>query len=90
MHDAGGWRSNYVMPTQADTYVAAYRRWFDAAGPPPYASAALDHFRRMPLDKKDLLDRYRQHTAYPRSGSNPASSLDVTEPGGSRWPVPAP
>lgn len=25
--DMGGWRSNYVLPTGADTYVSAYRRW---------------------------------------------------------------
>ena len=60
----GGWRANYVMPTPADTYVSAYRRWFDAAGPPPHAAHARDFFASAPLSKADLLDRYAQHTAH--------------------------
>jgi hypothetical protein len=60
----GGWRASYVTPTPADTYVNAYRRWFDAAGPPPYAAHAVDALRGKPLDKAQLLDRYTQHTAH--------------------------
>ena len=37
VHQLGGWRNNYVMPTRADTYVAAFRRWYDRVGAPPYA-----------------------------------------------------
>ena len=62
--DVGGWRGNYVTPTAADAYVNAYRAWFDAAGPPPHAAHAVDHFRSAPLDKAALLDRYSQHTAH--------------------------
>ena len=62
--DVGGWRGNYVTPTAADAYVNAFRAWFDAAGPPPHAAHAVDHFRSAPLDKAALLDRYSQHTAH--------------------------
>lgn len=64
VEDAGGWRRRYKLPTGADMYVAAYRRWYDAAGPPPHASHAVDHFRTTPLDKTALLDRHAQHTAH--------------------------
>ena len=64
----GGWRANYVMPTTADAYVSAYRRWFDAAGPPPHAPHAVDTLQAAlsaaPLDKAALLDRHSQHTAH--------------------------
>ena len=64
--DVGGWRGKggYVTPTSADAYVRAYRRAFDAAGPVPHASSAVDFFRQGPLDKTELLDRYTQHTAH--------------------------
>lgn len=63
----GGWRASYVTPTPADAYVNAYRRWFDAAGPPPYAAHAVDALRGRPLDKTHLLDRHAQHTAHCKS-----------------------
>ena len=62
--DRGGWRSNYVLPTSADTYVSAYRRWYDEAGPPPHAPHAVDHLRGRPPEKGALLDRHSQHTAH--------------------------
>ena len=62
--DVGGWRKNYVTPTGADTYVNAYRRAYDAAGPAPHAQHAVDFFRQSPLSKEALLDRYTQHTAH--------------------------
>ena len=64
MSDAGGWRGNYVTPAKADTFVTAYRRWFDGAGPPPYQPHAVDYFRQAPLSKEALLDRHSQHTAH--------------------------
>lgn len=69
VNDKGGWRANYVMPTSADTYVSAYRRWYDAAGPPPHAAHASDHLHAAPLDKEKLLDRLSQHTAHCKSCS---------------------
>lgn len=60
----GGWRNSYIMPTPADTYINAYRRWFDAVGPPPYAAHSVDALHGRPLDKAYLLDRYAQHTAH--------------------------
>jgi hypothetical protein len=64
--DVGGWKGNYVMPTAADTYVTAYRRWFDLAGAPPHAAASADAYRRMldgaAPDKASLLNRQAQHT----------------------------
>ena len=47
--------------------MSAYRRWYDAAGAPPYAKYAVDTFRSTPLDKAALLDRYSQHTAHCKS-----------------------
>ena len=69
VHDMGGWRPNYVMPTGADTYVSAYRRWYDAAGPPLHAAHAVDHLQAAPLDKAALLDRFSQHTSHCKSCS---------------------
>lgn len=66
MRDQGGWRGpkGYVTPTPADTYVNAYRKWFDAVPAPPYAEHSTDHLRGLPLSKEALLDRYSQHTAH--------------------------
>eukprot|EP00929_Paragymnodinium_shiwhaense_P089882 TRINITY_DN50091_c0_g1_i1.p1 TRINITY_DN50091_c0_g1~~TRINITY_DN50091_c0_g1_i1.p1 ORF type:complete len:624 (+),score=136.66 TRINITY_DN50091_c0_g1_i1:67-1938(+) len=74
VHDVpGGWKKNYVMPTAADTYVTAYRRWFDSVPAVPHDEHAVDAHRSLGLaagaivDKSFLLDRYAQHTAHCKS-----------------------
>jgi len=60
------------MPTSADAYVTAYRRWFDKTGPPPHALGAKDTHAQMlhgQVDKAALLDRKSQHTDHCKSCS---------------------
>ncbi|CAE7465706.1 PAO [Symbiodinium sp. CCMP2592] len=63
VQDAGGWRT-YIMPTSADTFVTAFRTWFDRAGPPPHAPSAVDEYRSRQPTRAELLDREAQHTAH--------------------------
>ncbi|CAE7354829.1 PAO [Symbiodinium natans] len=66
VQDAGGWK-NYIMPTSADTFVTAFRTWFDRAGPPPHAPSAVDEYRSRQPTRAELLDREAQHTAHCKS-----------------------
>ena len=55
--EKGGWRGRegklgYITPTPADTYVNAYRKWFDGVTPPPHAPHAVDSLRGVPLNKE--------------------------------------
>ena len=60
------WRTDYVMPTDADRFVINYRKQLDTAGAampwrsPPDAAAAS----AAALPRTALLDRYHQHTVH--------------------------
>merc|ERR1712032_1434373 len=66
IQDAGGWRQ-YKMPTSADTFVRAYRQWFERVGAAPYAAASVDEHRARVPSKQELLDRGAQHTSHCKS-----------------------
>jgi hypothetical protein len=82
VQDQGGWKgvdghNGYVTPTSSDTFVNAYRKWFDQVPPPPHAAHARDLLRDVPLSKEHLLDRYAQVLSLScvyRTPSRPISS----------------
>ena len=51
------------MPTSADTFVTAFRTWFDRAGPPPHAPSAVDEYRSRQPTRAELLDSRRMQGA---------------------------
>ena len=58
-------RKNYIMPTSADTFVTAFRTWFDRAGPPPHAPSAVDEYRSRQPTRAELLDSGPPQSAMP-------------------------
>ena len=74
------WRAAYHMPTSSDMLVIAFRTWLDRftanSGGPPYMSARFGAYSTKTVaaptlasatlfpPKKDLLDRWEQHTKH--------------------------
>lgn len=61
-----------VMPTAADRYVVALRRWINRFGGEPFPNAALPPL----LDDTTLLERYESHTRHCRSCRTALSRIE--------------
>ncbi len=62
------WKTAYKLPTSADRLVIEFRKWFDqyCQGKLPWSEVGLSTTQRTQINenRKELLDRYRQHTQY--------------------------
>ena len=59
------WRGAYMMPTQMDRAVTAFRRWLsEHAGPLQYDPRSSRAAVQQELSREQLLDRYNQHVKH--------------------------
>lgn len=60
------WRNAYFMPAGADAGVAVFRHWLDheGGGAPDYAQRGNAVSRDFKRDRREILNRYEQHTRY--------------------------
>ena len=59
------WRGAYMMPTQMDRAVTAFRRWLsEHAGPLQYDPRSSRAAVQQELSRQQLLDRYNQHVKH--------------------------
>lgn len=58
------WKTAYKLPTSADRLVIEFRNWFDkyCQSQLPWDEATKSLQPSYPLQREELLDRYRQHT----------------------------
>ena len=65
------------MPTKADTYVVAFRRWISemAGGHPAWPAGLEDRLPPMQTTREELLDRYHSHTAHCKSCATAMSNI---------------
>ncbi len=64
------WKKAYTMPTSADRFVIEFRRWFDqyCGGILPWDALGIQvEPATMHDDRRQVLDRYQQHTLHCRS-----------------------
>jgi phenylpropionate dioxygenase-like ring-hydroxylating dioxygenase large terminal subunit len=62
-YPANAWKSVYTMPTGSDRLVIEFRRWFDVHADERLRSLTTDApIAPEPLSRRELLDRYHQHT----------------------------
>ncbi|KAL4425624.1 hypothetical protein ABPG75_009640 [Micractinium tetrahymenae] len=89
--EGGGWRRAYFMPARADRGVVLLRRWLDelAGGGPEYpgrwASAATQPLiaaagssQGRALSRREILDRYEQHTRHCPSCRRALATVQAT------------
>lgn len=77
-----GWQKGYFVPSSKDRAVTALRRWLGQVGPIPWARSALQPL--VGVSKRELLDRYEQHTKDCPSCSKVVPSAPL---GNTRWVV---
>ncbi|GLC69204.1 hypothetical protein PLESTF_000801700 [Pleodorina starrii] len=72
----GDWQASYYMPAPADGSVVAFRRWFDKFGG---AVPTCEPGTPLPplITKRQLLDRYEQHTVNCRHCQKALRNVDV-------------
>lgn len=62
------WKTAYKLPTRADRFIIEFRQWFDkyGRGQLPWQEDELNSSSAGAIasDRRDLLDRYRQHTVH--------------------------
>jgi len=65
------------MPTKADTYVVAFRRWISemAGGHPAWPAGLEERLPPMQTTREELLDRYHSHTAHCKSCATAMSNI---------------
>jgi phenylpropionate dioxygenase-like ring-hydroxylating dioxygenase large terminal subunit len=65
------WKTAYQLPTSADRLVIEFRNWFDryCHGQLPWSEVGINvpPTRNINSDRKQVLDRYKQHTQHCRS-----------------------
>jgi phenylpropionate dioxygenase-like ring-hydroxylating dioxygenase large terminal subunit len=74
IHD---WKTAYKLPTPADRFVIEFRRWFDryCQGQLPWLSSSLAIATTPATDRRQILDRYHQHTQHCQSCRNALKSI---------------
>jgi phenylpropionate dioxygenase-like ring-hydroxylating dioxygenase large terminal subunit len=62
------WKTVYKLPTSADRLVIEFRNWFDkyCQGKLPWSQVGLSTLEKTTINdnRKEILDRYRQHTQH--------------------------
>ena len=76
-----GWQKGYFVPSSKDRAVTALRRWLGQVGPLPWARSALQPLAG--VSKRELLDRFEQHTR----GCPSCSKVNPSAPLGSSTPA---
>ena len=63
------WKSAYTLPTSADKFVIKFRQWFDryCQGRLPWSTCSAESRAATPRDRRQMLDRYHQHTQHCQS-----------------------
>jgi len=73
------WKTAYTMPAQSDRFVVEFRRWFDryCEGQLPWPETMDPVLKEdgASCDRRQLLDRYQQHTAICRSCSRALKTI---------------
>ncbi len=68
------WKTAYKLPTTADRLVIEFRKWFDqyCQGKLPWSEVGLNPVANYKINqnRKEVLDRYNQHTQHCRSCRN--------------------
>lgn len=70
----------FYMPTSMDNAVASFRRWMrEAAGPVPWAVPVGPETWAQTGSRRELLDRYNQHTKHCKSCSQVSMPLPMAD-----------
>jgi phenylpropionate dioxygenase-like ring-hydroxylating dioxygenase large terminal subunit len=71
------WKTAYKLPTTADRFVIEFRQWLDryCQGQLPWPSDSNAIATTPPQDRRQILDRYHQHTQHCQSCRNALKSI---------------